>query len=169
MAEARSAPKVQAPTTPVAECIAVEQALQRHHLLTPHEDPPENMFGPFTVAEPEQGSWGSRQEAPTVHWAHVDSGSMVCIVYEGVLAAFPSLGRYKRPWKHEVVGIGGRKTQINGKLVGVPVCLGDKPNKGPIVSVTFYILGGCMEYHWLFGLTLLQPIEGTIFCAQRML
>ena len=91
MAEARNAPKVQAPATPVAECIAVEQALQRHHLPSPHEDPPENMFGPFTVVEGERATQAGRQEAPTVHWAHVDSGSMVCIVHEGVLAAFPYL------------------------------------------------------------------------------
>ena len=124
----------------MCEELAVEQAIHRHHLRTPHEDPPENMFAPFTVLEETGGEGASRQVPPTVHWAHVDSGSMVCIVHEAVVDAFPELQKYRQPWKHEVVGVGGRRTRINGKLVGVPLCLGDKPNRSPVVSVTFYIL-----------------------------
>ena len=141
--------------TPMTESIAVEQAVHRHHLITPHEDPPENMFAPFTVLNRGEGCEAGRQATPPIHWGHVDSGSMVCIVHDGVLAAFPELQQYRKPWRHEVTGVGNRRTRINGKLVGVPLCLGDKPDKGPVVKVTFYILEGCPDYHWLLGLTLL--------------
>ena len=67
------------------------------------------------------------------------------------------------------MGIGGQRTQIVGKLEGVPISLGTKPARGSVVHVTFYILGGCASYHWLFGLTLLEPLQGVIFCSQRML
>lgn len=57
-------------------------------------DPPENMFAPFTVLESITGT-PQRTSSPVVHWGHVDSGSMVCIVYEGVLRAFPELTTYR--------------------------------------------------------------------------
>ena len=79
----------------MCEELAVEQAIHRHHLRTPHEDPPENMFAPFTVLQQgENGDLTRSQHAP-VHWAHVDTGSMVNIVYQGVLDAFPGLERYR--------------------------------------------------------------------------
>ena len=127
------------------------------------------MFAPFTVCTSGEGHEAGRGVAPLVHWAHVDSGSMVCIMHDGVLDAFPELLQYRQPWRHEVTGVGGRRTNIDGKLVGVPVCLGDKPNVGAIVTITFYVLAGCPDYHFLLGLTLLEPIQGVIFCAQRML
>ena len=65
------------------------------------------MFAPFTILTTTTTGAFERSPHPTIHWAHVDSGSMVCIVYEGVLDAYPELLVYKRPWRHEVSGIGG--------------------------------------------------------------
>ena len=139
----------------MSECAAVEQAVHRH---LKHGDPPENMFAPFTVPDHVGSRDAGREAAPLVHWAHVDSGSMVCIVHDGVLDAFPELREYRHPWRHEVTGVGGRTTKIDGKLVGVPVCLGDKPTGGAVVAATFYVLADCPSYHFLLGLTLLEPI-----------
>ena len=128
------------------------------------------MFIPFTIVPTTAAGSPSRTATPpTVHWAHVDSGSMVCLVYEGVLKAYPELGEFRRPWRHEVVGIGGNRTSVVGKLVGVPISLGDRQDRGSVVRVTFYVLGGCDRYHWLLGLTLLQPIDAAIFCRSRIL
>ena len=53
--------------------------------------------------------------------------------------------------------------EIVGKLVDVPVALGDNPGKSVVVHTTFYVLGSCMSYHWLLGLTFLEPIDAAIF------
>ena len=58
---------------------------------------------------------------------------------------------------------------IAGKLVGVPLSLGEQQESGSVVKTTFYILGGCMSYHWLLGLTFLAPIDAAILCKARAL
>lgn len=101
--EAREARKArqQTPNAAVREIAALEATVLYVQSLETCAEPPQNMFAPFTIQ-----SVGAKGEPDplqrTVHWAHVDSGSMVCIVYEGVLHAWPELRRYRKPWRHTV-------------------------------------------------------------------
>ena len=80
------------------------------------------MFAPFSVAS--RASPNRPQAAPLLHWGNVDTGAMVSLVYSGVLVAFPALREYLQPFSHVVQGVGRTKTEVVGKLVDVPVCLG---------------------------------------------
>lgn len=84
---------------------------------------PQNMFAPFTLVRRAAGKL-ARETAPTVHWAHVDTGSMVNLVYSGVVELFGELQQYQHPFCHVVYGIGGGVQRIIGKLVGVPLSIG---------------------------------------------
>lgn len=57
---------------------------------------PENMFAPFTIPTADKHGKLAKDEEATVHWGNVDTGSMVNIMYSGVLAAFPELEKYKK-------------------------------------------------------------------------
>ena len=72
------------------------------------------MFVPFTVHCP---------DAALPHWGNVDTGSMVNIIYEEVVQAFPYLQEYHQPFSHSVEGVGGNSVKVTGKLVDVPVSL----------------------------------------------
>ena len=65
---------------------------------------PENMFIPFSI-ETNSGLDYSHV-TPNTHWANVDTGSMVNIMYSGVLKAFPHLKQYSQPFEHVVKGVG---------------------------------------------------------------
>jgi hypothetical protein len=68
----------------VAELAAVDAAVTAHL----EGRLPENMFAPFTIIhDPNNAS----TSPPMVHWGNVDTGSMVNIMYSGVLNAFPEL------------------------------------------------------------------------------
>ena len=124
LAEARNPKPAPLPPT-ISETTALQRTLLHAHSLhsTP-ADPPENMFAPFVLARPHPDH-PDTPPPPHVHWAHVDSGSMVCLVHDGVVRAHPELHPYRKPWSHCVHGIGGRTVDIVGKLVGVPVSIGD--------------------------------------------
>ncbi len=76
---------------------------------------PHNIFAPFSIHHP---------EATLPHWGNVDTGSMVNIIYEEVVQAFPYLEQYRQPFSHSVEGIGGNQVKVIGKLVDVPLSLG---------------------------------------------
>ena len=58
-------------------------------------------------------------------------------------------------------------TKVVGKLVDVPITLGATTTDTP-VKATFYILDN-PTYHWLFGLTLLEAVNGVVHCKDRLL
>lgn len=60
----------------------------------------------------------------TTHWIQVDSGSMINIVYSGVLGVFPELNNFFEDFQHQVTGVGNKVTKIVGKLTNVPLKLG---------------------------------------------
>jgi len=126
------------------------------------------MFAPFTLVARDQEGRLSRQDDPLVHWAHVDTGSMVNIVYQGVLDAFPALRAYSREFTHVVKGIGNVQQRVTCKLVDVPISLGSDQAPGSCTLATFYVLDA-PSYHWLLGLTFLEPIQGEVLCAPRIL
>lgn len=145
---------------------AVEAAITALSTLTP-KPLPQNMFAPFTVLQRAKGAL-HESHVPTVHWANVDTGSMVNLVYSGVLSAFPKLQQYREPFNHVVYGIGGATQRITGKLVGVPVSLGAEQEHDSCVYTTFYVLDS-PAYHWLFGLPMLSSIDGAVYCKARVL
>lgn len=55
---------------------------------------------------------------------------MVNIVYSSVLEAFPELHKYWEAYEHVVVGVGNKTTRVIGKLVNVPMHLGQPPANG---------------------------------------
>ena len=61
-----------------------------HAAVTSHLEAklPENMFAPFTIPIIGTSGLPEREAAPTVHWGNVDTGSMVNILYIGVLQVF---------------------------------------------------------------------------------
>ena len=167
----REAKAPRPPSLPAAisEAAALHNTLLHAEQLTSSPaDPPENMFAPFSLAHLPDAIKPPHAPSNHVHWAHVDSGSMVCLVHEGVVHHFGELASYRKPWRHCVTGVGGRRVDIVGKLVDVPITLGDDPGKGVVVRTTLYVLGGCMSYHWLLGLTFLEPIDAAIFCKTRV-
>jgi hypothetical protein len=50
----------------------------------------------------------------------------------------------------------------------VPVCLGVTQHVGESVRATFYVLE-CPSYHFIFGLALLQTINGGVLCRDKVL
>ncbi len=146
------------------ELAAVQEALQTH-VTAPA---PENMFCPFTIVKRGEGGQLQRSTAPMLHWGNVDTGSMVNIVYSGVLRAFPHLHQYHQPFEHVVKGVADKLTKVTGKLVGVPISLGMEQRAGTCVKTTFYVLQ-CESYHFILGLTLLALIDGGVFCGSRRL
>ncbi len=149
---------------------AVELAAVQAAITTHNNSPaPENMFCPFTVVgrDPRTGQL-HRQAAPMMHWGNVDTGSMVNIVYSGVLRTFPHLHQYWEDFEHVVKGVGDRLTKVTGKVVGVPVSLGMEQAPGSCIKTTFYVLA-CDSYHFILGLTLLAAIDGGVYCGSRRL
>lgn len=121
-----------------------------------------NLFAPFVV--PVERT----PEMPTVHWGNVDTGAMVNVVYEGVVRVFKELDRYLQPFHHEIIGVGGKRTKIVGKLVNVPIRLGQADNKSEAYTTTFFVVENS-EYHWILGLPLLAKIHGKVDCNRRTL
>ncbi len=76
----------------LTELVAVHAAVSAHM----EGALPENMFAPFTIPPRDAQGKLTRNESPTVHWGNVDTGSMVNIMYSGVLTAFPELAPYRR-------------------------------------------------------------------------
>ena len=72
------------PPEDVMESIAVRSALAAH-ASNLAQSLPENMFAPFAIHHP---------QATLTHWANVDTGSMVNIMYEGAVTAFPYLAKF---------------------------------------------------------------------------
>jgi hypothetical protein len=124
------------------------------------------MFAPFVVPSTGAGGKLQREAAPIVHWGNVDTGSMVNIMYSGVLAGFPELNKFKQDFRHEVKGVGNKTTQVVCKLENVPVSVGADQQPGSCRTTTFYVLD-CPSYHCILGLTLLQKIEAGVFCSTR--
>lgn len=87
---------------------------------------------------------------------------MVNIVYSSVLEAFPELNKYWESYQHVVMGVGNKSTSVVGKLVDVPIHLGQPPNAGKTFRATFYVLE-CKKYHWIIGLHALNSIDAGIF------
>lgn len=146
------------------EMAAVQSALHTHA----HCPAPENMFCPFTVVKRGQEGGLARERDPMLHWGNVDTGSMVNIVYSGVLRTFPHLHQYHEAFDYVVKGVGDNLTKVTGKLVGVPISLGMEQGPGTCVKTTFYVLA-CESYHFIFGLALLAAIDGGVFCGSRRL
>ncbi len=115
---ASNQPQQDAPSPANVEAAVLDTAIAHHLSATPH-----NIFTPFFVHQ--EGS--STSNLPTTHWANVDSGSMVNIVYQGVVDAFPELHPFWQAYTHAVTGVAGKVTKVVGKLVGVPIHLGHPP------------------------------------------
>ncbi len=156
---ANNQPQSTSPTPDTVEAAVLDTAVA-HHLSAP----PHNIFTPFHAHEEDHDP----NHVPTTHWANVDSGSMVNIVYQGVVDAFPELQCYHQPYTHEVAGVGGKVTKVVGKLVGMPVHLGHPPATHSPFTATFYILDS-PKYHWIFGLHTLNAIDAAIWCNRRQL
>ncbi len=88
---------------------------------------------------------------------------MVNIVYDGVVRKFPYLEHYWEDTSLVVQGVGGKHTQVIGKLVNVPISLGCCGAEFPCAYATFYVLKH-PGYHFILGLTLLKAIEGVVNC-----
>lgn len=65
---------------------------------------------------------------------------MVNVVYEGVVRVFKDLDRYLKPFHHEIIGVGGKRTKIVGKLVDVPVRLGKVDCRQEAYCTTFFVV-----------------------------
>jgi hypothetical protein len=141
------------------EAAVLETAVAHHHSAPPH-----NIFAPFHL----RATHHSPDHVPLTHWANVDSGSMVNIVYQGVIDAFPELRAFREAYSHQVTGVAGKVTKVVGKLVGVPIHLGHPPASSTTITATFYILES-PRYHWILGLHTLNAIDGVIFCSRRQL
>lgn len=129
---------------------------------------PENMFAAFTL--PSKGPTGTpvRVADPLVHYGNVDTGSMVNVMYSGVLTANPALLEYKQEFTHVICGVGDKITRVICKLVDVPLSLGKKQASGSLVTATFYVIE-CPQYHFILGLTLLGAVNGIVDCGKRQL
>lgn len=76
---------------------AVTEIATVHAAVTAHLQGalPENMFAPFTIPTADKQGKLVKDDKAVVHWGNVDTGSMVNIMYSGVLAAFPELKKYQ--------------------------------------------------------------------------
>jgi hypothetical protein len=148
----------------VVEAAAVESSLHVHATCAA----PENVFCPFTLVRRGPDGCLTRTAAPMLHWGNVDSGSMVNIVYSGVLARHPIFYAFHQPYSHSVRGVGNSTVAIIGKLVGVPISLGRDQAAGSCLKVDFYVLD-CPYYHFILGLALLQQVDGGVLCGCRRL
>lgn len=124
------------------------------------------MFAPFLINTPTPlvHTNGSH----VVHWGNVDTGSMVNIIYSGVLHAFPELREFQKPFSHVVKGVGDHVSAIICKLEGVPLCLGKAPTSDMWVEATFYVLE-CPQYHFILGIPFLASVDGGVYCKSRKL
>jgi hypothetical protein len=104
----------------VVEAAAVDASLTTHAICAA----PENVFCPFTLVTRGPDGQLTRSPSPMLHWGNVDTGSMVNIVYSGVLTRHPSFLAYHQPYHHMVRGVGNNPVAVTGKLVGVPISLG---------------------------------------------
>ena len=145
--------------------LAAIQATIQTHATSPA---PENLFCPFTVVERDAAGKLTRGTNPMLHWGNVDTGSMVNIVYSGVLRTFPHLHQYHQEFEHVVKGVGDNLTKVTGKLVGVPISLVMEQASGTCIKTNFYVLA-CESYHFILGLTLLAVVDGGVFCGSRRL
>ena len=124
------------------------------------------MFVPFTI--PSRGPDGQlrKSDNPVIHYGNVDTGSMVNVMYSGVLLAHPELEQYKQDFNHVITGVGDKVTKVVCKLVSVPISLGDDQLPGSCIRTTFYVLD-CPSYHFILGLTALSLVNGTVYCGAR--
>lgn len=129
---------------------------------------PDNMFAPFTFPSENVGQTQTRGQQPVVHYGNVDTGSMVNVMYSGVLEANPHLNAYRAEFSHVICGVGNKVTKVICKLVNVPLSLGTKPEPGSLVKATFYVIA-CPGYHFILGLTLLGAVRGMVNCGERTL
>lgn len=84
------------------------------------------MFASFSVGPKLGAGQLTTTPDPLLHWGNVDTGAVVNLVYSGVVAAFPDLARYRHPYHHVVQGVGQQRSQVVGKLIGVPLHLGPR-------------------------------------------
>ncbi len=138
----------------VAELVAVRATLSVHATTIP-----QNIFTPFAIHHP---------SATFTHWGNVDTGSMVNIVYKGVVDRFPFLKYYWKPTQLTVEGVGGKLSQVVGKLVDVPLSLGLRCAPEPCALATFYVLDA-PDYHFILGLTFLNAVNGVVKCRDQEL
>ena len=94
-------------TSELARVEATLLHLEHAHVAAggnPEEPPPQNLFAPFTIPTPTPTNStplsSTPPEAALVHWAHVDPGSQVSVVYEGAAQAFPEVAKYWQPFVH---------------------------------------------------------------------
>lgn len=148
-----------------AELAAVQAAVAAH---TYSGKLPENMFVPFTLLERDIEGKLQRCQDPVVHYGNADTGSMVNVMYSGVLSANQELEKYKAEFQHVICGVGEKITRVVCKLVDVPVSLGYHQEPGSLVKATFYVID-CPSYHFIIGLTLLTVVNGQVHCGARRL
>lgn len=123
---------------PKTSADATEAAVVQAAVAHSRQASEQNLFAPFHVAE--QSTSAGAKLGVTLHWGNVDTGSMVNIIYSGVLSAFPALLQYKHPFTHIVKGVGGKTSTVTCKLVDVPLSIGREQEPGSWVTTTFYVL-----------------------------
>ena len=99
------------------------------------------MFAPFSIATEDTTGKLLRQESPLLHWGNVETGSMVNLVYRGVLEAFPELQAYHQNFEHAVKCVGGitiRKHSEEGVTTLIKIML-EMPFSQPTPRVYIYI------------------------------
>ena len=161
------------PETPAPDDTVPQEAVEIaavHATVAAHlgGSTPENMFAPFTVPPTTESGGLTRAPDPVIHWGNVDTGSMVNIVYSGVVDTHVGLAQYKQEFTHVVRGVGDKTTKVVYKLVGVPISVGREQVPGSCRRATFYVLD-CPTYHWILGLPLLSSIDAAVFCSSRTL
>lgn len=129
---------------------------------------PENMFVPFTLVGRDLEGKLKRDEKPVIHYGNADTGSMVNVLYSGVLSANQGLEQYRADFQHMIRGVGEKITKVICKLVDVPVSLGYDQAPGSLIKATFYVID-CPSYHFIIGLTLLSVVNGQVHCGARRL
>ena len=93
---------------------------------------------------------------------------MVNIVYKGVVDKWPFLKYYWRSTQLTVEGVGGKRSQVVGKLVDVPISLGLRRAPEPCTLATFYVLDA-PGYHFILGLTFLNAVDWVVKCRDQEL
>lgn len=82
------------------------------------------MFAPFTFPPRDAQGHIVTSGDPVIHYGNVDTGSMVNVMYSGMLDANPDLSQYKTEFRHVITGVGDKVTNVVCKLINVPVSLG---------------------------------------------